>query len=258
MSVLANIVLTTANSTVFLSNAVGVAVEDVFISDTVLRNRNIRVLTANTITNAVTLTANVTVTEGDEVTFQHLLSGTGITESNSRVSYFLGVSQSYAPDIDPRLPIHVTNTEDFGPADTSLVLSSLSSVANVTSVTTASASRANTEIVVTDVTGVEVNDYVLTGNVRVATNVRVKSIDQANSTIKMTGQIRSNTGQTVYFQRAKKPVLRIGSEVIYYSNVDINTSSVTGITRNLANTRPSSTWIWAAGNVVSILGSASL
>lgn len=258
MAIRSNVILTTANTLVFLDNAAGIAAEDVVTSDAILRNRNIRVISANTVSNVVTLNSSVSVFPGNALNFTTLVSGTGLSASESRAAFFLRSSPSYAPMADPRLPKRITNTQDFLANSASLVLSDLSNVEVVTFSTTITSARANSEIVVADAGQAQVSDYVLSGRARFSTNLRVRSIDLANNTVRLSGQLASTNGQVVYFQRAARPLLRIGSEVIYYSNVDIEGSSVTGIVRNLANTRPSADQIWAAGNTVSILGTALL
>jgi TolB-like protein len=258
MAIRANVILTTSNTQVFLGNAVGIAAEDVVTSEAILRNRNIRVVSANTISNVVTLNSSVNVFNGNTLNFTTLVSGTGLSSSESRAAFFLRSSPAYPPMTDPRLPKHITNTQDFLANSSALVLNDLSNVEVVTFNSSVTAARANNEIVVENAGLAQITDYVLSGRARFSTNLRVRSIDLANNVVRLSGQLVSTNGQTVYFQRAQRPLLRIGSEVIYYSNVDIETSSVTGIVRNLANTRPAADYVWAAGNSVSILGTALL
>jgi len=258
MAIRSNVILTTANTQVFLDNAAGIVAEDVVTSDTILRNRNIRVISANTVSNVVTLNSAVNVFNGNTLNFTTLVSGTGLSSSESRAAFFLKSSPAYPPMTDPRLPKHIVNTQDFLANSSALVLNDLSNVEVVTFNTSVTAARANNEIVVENAGLAQITDYVLSGRARFSTNLRVRSIDLANNVVRLSGQLVSTNGQTVYFQRAQRPLLRIGSEVIYYSNVDIETSSVTGIVRNLANTRPAADYVWAAGNSVSILGTALL
>lgn len=217
---------------------------------------------ANATVGNARISANVagfypTFTTGEQVTFTHLLSGVGLTESITRDAYFMRTEPSYDPDIDPRVPLHLTSLIDFYPGDAELVLNDLTNIVNPTIQKLVNDDITATYFSVTDNGQIELSDLVLVGNITAESNVRVRWIGEGNTYVGTTKPITTYAGSVAYFQRSQQPRLRIGSEVITYGNISIEKTAVTDIVRNIANTQVSSDWVWTAPNIVSILGSVT-
>lgn len=254
----ANVQVTSSNNTITANSVVGVAVEDVLVSDTILRDRNIRVLAVDEANATVTLNQTIGVFTGNIVQFQTLISGTGLINSISRNAYFMRDKPAYAPEADPRLPKHTKLAANLYPGNTSIQLDSLTNVFPITVPGSVIEDLYAAKIHLNNKGDVQISDYVLAGNLTLESNIRVTWLGEGNTYIGVNKQVPSTSGQTIYFQRPEKPYLRVGSETIWYSNIDVGTSSVTDITRNIAGTQPADDWVWPANTVVSILGSVAL
>ena len=189
------------------------------------------------------------------------LAGNGLYASASREAFFLRSEPSFRPNVDPRLPAHYTTVLYNWPStQTFIQLTSLEGIANVTFAKTLAVPSTGTSMTLDSVANLSIGDYVLYSNVGFNSNVRVTWVGQSNATVGISKPVIStDSTNTVYFRHPVRPLLRIGSEVVTYSNVGVMDNSIRNVVGNIANTRPSTgSYTWPAGQIVSILGSTSL
>lgn len=267
MAITSTAVINSSGSTLIITQLDGVEFGDLITTANILRTDQVTVTSViqdspngNTIVrttkNASGNYSQIYATE--TVSFSHLTNGVGLNASLARDAYFMRTEPSYDPEFDPRIPVHVNSVVDFGPNDTELLLDDVTRVANPTVSQIVSENTNATYFNVYDNGGAQVGDLVLLGLARTETNVHVRWVGDGNTYVGTTLPITANVGDTVYFQRAAQPRLRIGSEVISYGNINLDKGSVRDITRNIGNTQPASDWIWTAPNLVSVLGSTTL
>ncbi len=244
MIIRANIVANTSNSAVILDSVAGIVREDVFVSNIVFRNRNARVLQTFSSNNVVLLNQNVSITVGNTVQFQKLVTGNGLIASKSRVSYFLQDKPSYDPSADPRLPKATTLAVDLAEDATNVTVNGTTMSLGLSPILTpknSTQNRYDANVAFSSITDIQVGDYVLGGaNLTLSSNVRVAWVGNANTYIGFNKPIVAAAGQTFLFRRPVQPSLRVGSETIFYTNLSLGNNTITmqDCVRNIANTRP--------------------
>lgn len=247
----ANIVANTSNAAVIVDSVSGIVREDIFVSNITLRDRNVRVL--RTFSNGVVeLSQNVSITSGNVVQFQKLVSNVGLIASESRSAFFLRDRPSYDPSADPRLPKLTSLAANLLPNDQSIVLNGNTSALGITSIhlpKTATVDRYSANVQFNSVSGVQVGDFLLGASFdansvkntyNLTTSARVIWVGNANTYIGFNKPIVVSSGRTYLFRSPVQPFVRVGAETIYYANISStgNTVTLTDITRNIANSRP--------------------
>jgi hypothetical protein len=245
MVIRANIVTSTNNNTVIVDSVEGIVREDIFVSNITLRARNVRVLDTFASNSVVLLTQNVSITTGNVVQFQKLVTGTGLIAGKSQIAYFMRVRPSYDPAIDPRLP-KVTKLADpfYGNSTRITLFGNISSTGILPIIIprTVATGAFGTKFQMQNTSDISVGDIILSNSLSIVNDVRVAWVGNGNAYIGLSKPTGAVAGQVFYVQRPVQPSLRIGSETIYYSNTLVNTNNntitVTNLTRNIANTRP--------------------
>jgi len=249
----ANIVANTSNASVILDSVSGVLREDIFVSNVTLRERNVRVLQIFDNNNVVRLSQNVSITTGNLVQFQKLVSNVGLIASESRTAYFLREQVSYNPIIDPRLPKVTTLYTALTTADSNIEIRGNTTSLGITPISmpaTATQDRYAANIQFSSLSGIDVGDYLLgasydaNSNVKntysITTGARVIWLGNGNTYVGFNKPVITSAGKTYLFRAPVQPAIRVGSETIYYSNVTVGNSILilSDITRNIANTQP--------------------
>jgi hypothetical protein len=190
------------------------------------------------------------------------ISGTGLFGSETRQSYFLRAGPSYSPNRDPRLPSYTklvsnldVNTTEITVEDIGLLPVPTEVYANAT-VTSNTALSSLLTLPVTTLANIIVGTSIITANIPASANIKVNRIFANNNTIRL-GTFRSNVqiteGELIDFRPTDVVgSIRVGTEVIFYQKLWVANSTLTGLTRTVANTPPAGTLL--AGNLVSILG----
>jgi hypothetical protein len=243
MTIRANILANTSNATVIVDSVSGIAREDVFVSNITLRDKNVRVIQTFAGNGVVVLNKNVAITTGNVVQFQKLVNGVGLIASESRVAYFLRDRESYTPSLDPRLPKTTTLVSNLIVGATSVTIAGTTMSLGLSPIIVpynAAQDRYGANIQFQSVSDIQVGDYALGTAYNFETNVRVVWVGNGNTYVGFNKPITTSAGQTFLFRRPVQPAIKIGSEVIYYSNISVGNSAVTlsDIVRNVANTRP--------------------
>lgn len=190
------------------------------------------------------------------------ITGTGLYLSESRQSYFLRAAPSYNPGIDPRLPKYTTLASDFTAGSTEITVDDISTMPVPTTVyanATVSSNTALSSLLVVPVTSlanIVVGNSVTTANIPASANIKINQIFTNNNAIRL-GTFRSNVqiteGELLDFSPIEVVgAVRINTEVILYEKVWTANSTLTGLTRTVANT--TSAGNVTAGKLVSILG----
>ncbi len=253
MTVRANIVANTSNAAVVLDSVAGIVREDIFVSNVTLRERNVRVLQIFSANGVVQLSQNVSITTGNLVSFQKLVSNVGLVASESRAAYFLRDRQSYDTIIDPRLPKVTTLYSALAVTDSNVVIRGNTQSLGINPVSipqTATQDRYSANIQFSSLSGIDVGDYLLGASYdanssiknvyNVTTNARVVWLGNGNTYVGFNKPVITSAGKTYLFRAPVQPAIRVGSETIYYANVSIgdNTLTLSDISRNVANTQP--------------------
>lgn len=265
MTIRANVTSTSINSSiVFVDSVIDIAREDIFVSNVTLRDKNVRVTRTFENNGAVYLTQNVTITSGNVVQFQKLVSGAGIFASRSRIAYFMKDKPSYASAVDPRLPKTSRLTERLLANASSISIYGNVQTTGIFPVAiprTAAENRYGSTVSFISTSDIQPGDFVLGNTLTLQSNVRVSWVGVGNANVGFTKPITAYSGQGFLFRRPVQPALRVGSETIFYNNTVIESSNVlslSNLTRNVAGTRPANDWVWEANTTVSILGSIPL
>jgi hypothetical protein len=278
MSISTLVTITSANANVYVANTAGViagvTIGDIFSTANVLYTQNRRVTKiypgVSGAGNVVVLDANVSTTATEYATFQHQTTGTGLWGATGIEAYFIKSSQSYSPEIDPRLPKHSTITTDLESTSDTITVANIDlfpdpgfifACATATSDITISS---NLLVRLSSLSGVELGQNVTTANIGRGTSVRVSRIYRANSSILLSNvdtlmnNVTVSSGETVYFDPTTRVGgIRIGQEVIWYDHSWTANSALTSMTRNIGNTQTTTATI-LAGNLVTALGTRIL
>ena len=244
MTIRANIVANTSNASVILDSVSGIVREDVFVSNITLRAKNVRVLSIDAGNSIVYLTQNVSITTGNLVQFQKLVTGTGLIASDSQISYFMRDKPSYNPAIDPRLPRVTKLSANLVSTATSVAIQGNISTTGIYPIVIPHASTQNAygaNIEFQSTSDVQIGDYLLGGTLGLVSNVRVDWVGNGNTRIGFNKPAVASEGQVFLFRRPVQPAIRVGSETVYYSNAAVNlnnTITLTDLVRNIANTQP--------------------
>lgn len=243
MTIRANIVADTSNNTVIVDSVTGIVREDIFVSNITLRARNVRVLETFSSNNVVLLTQNVNIISGNVVQFQKLVSGLGLIAGDSQIAYFMRDKPSYNPAIDPRLPKSTKLAGDLFVDDAYITVYGNVSTTGIVPVAvprTAVQNVYGTTIEFQTTSDVQVGDFLLSNSLGLVSNVRVAWVGEGNANVGFNKPTIAGVGQTFLFRRPVQPAVRVGPEVIYYSNTSINpgTITLTNLVRNIANTQP--------------------
>ena len=264
MTIRANVIATTTNNTtVFLDSVSGIVQEDIFVSNLILRERNVRVVSTFESNGAVVLNQKISIVSGNTAQFQKLVTGVGLIGSQTRISYFMRTGPSYDSAVDPRLPKTTRLAANLSSTATTVEIYGNVSTTGIYPVAiphSAAETKYGSTILFNSTSDVEPGDYVL-GNISgFVSNIRVVWVGNGNANIGLSKPISVTSGQSLLFRRPVQPAIRVGSETIYYSNTatDGTTMTLSDITRNIANTKPASDWVWPANTTVSILGSIPL
>jgi hypothetical protein len=243
MIIRANIITNTSNNAVVLDSVDGIVREDIFVSNITLRARNVRVLETFASNGVVLLTQNVSISTGNVVQFQKLVTGAGLFGTNTQTAYFIKNRPSYNPAIDPRLP-RVTRLANpvYANSTTVDLVGNISSTGIVPIVIprTVATPSFGTKFELQSTSDVDVGDFLLSNSLTLESNVRVEWIGNGNAYVGLNKPTGAQAGQVFYFQRPVQPAIKIGCETVYYGNTAVgnNTITVSGLVRNIANTRP--------------------
>lgn len=245
MVIRANIVTSTNNNTVIVDSVEGIVREDIFVSNITLRAKNVRVLDTFSTNSVVLLTQNVSITSGNIVQFQKLVTGTGLIAGKSQIAYFMRTRPSYDPAIDPRLPKVTKLANPLYANSTRITLYGNVSSTGISPIIiprTVATAAFGTKFQMQNTSDINVGDIILSNSLSIVNDVRVEWVGNGNAYIGLNKPTGAVAGTIFYVQRPVQPALRIGSETIYYGNTLINsgnnTITVTNLTRNIANTRP--------------------